>query len=384
VKVAFLQSRTGAALARAGLYAGAFLGPFGAGITVAMLPELGASYGVSPGTASLSVTAYFLPFAAVMLFSGTLGERWGRRRTVVVGYAGYVLASLACVLATTFPLFLAARALQGVANAFTTPLLLSALGVAAAPNRLGRALGWFGSLQAAGQTSAPLLGGIAAEADWRFAFGGVAVVAGALALIGIPAERAADGARRERLTSALRAAMRPEVLRIGLASALGWGCLTGLGFMVALRLEEGFGVGAGPRGLVLTAAGVAGLLTARLVGGSVDRIGRRRSVLIGAGCGAIVVVGVGTLPSVWMVALAWAAGGAATQLLLVGVNALVLGSARNRGGAVSVVQSLRFGGGAMSPVAFTPLYHADPLAGFLVPAALLAVAVPAVLPKEPS
>jgi MFS family permease len=349
-----------------------------------MLPELGASYGVSPGTASLSVTAYFLPFAAVMLFSGTLGERWGRRRTVVVGYAGYVLASLACVLAPTFPLFLAARALQGVANAFTTPLLLSALGAAAAPGRLGRALGWFGSLQAAGQTSAPLLGGIAAEADWRFAFGGVAVVAGALALIGIPADKAADGAPHEPLATALRAALRPEVLRIGAAAALGWGCLTGLSFMVALRLEEAFAIGAGPRGLVLTAAGIAGLLTARLVGGGVDRIGRRRSVLLGAGCGALVVVGVGTLPAVWTVALAWALGGVATQLLLVGVNALVLGSERNRGGAVSVVQAVRFGGGALSPMVIIPIYHADPLAGFLVPAVLLAAAVPAALPRRPA
>ncbi|GAA5117400.1 MFS transporter [Pseudonocardia adelaidensis] len=381
--MAFLQSRAGAALARAGLYAGAFLGPFGAGITVAMLPELGTSYGVTPGTASLSVTAYFLPFAAVMLFSGALGERWGRRRTVVVGYAGYVLASVACILATTFTLFLAARALQGVANAFTTPLLLSALGAAAPPNRLGRALGWFGSLQAAGQTSAPLFGGLAAEADWRFAFAGVAVVAGGLALIGIPADPAADGARRERLATALRAALRPAVLRIGLASALGWGCLTGLSFMVALRLEEGFGVGSGPRGLVLTVAGVAGLLTARLVGGSVDRIGRRRSVLVGVGIGALVVVGVGALPAVWMVAVAWALGGIATQLLLVGVNAMVLGSELGSGGAVSVVQSLRFGGGALSPVAFTPLYHADPLAGFLVPAALLVTAIPALLPRKP-
>ncbi|TQM45586.1 MFS transporter [Pseudonocardia cypriaca] len=347
-----------------------------------MLPELGASYGVSAGTASLSVTAYFLPFAAVMFFSGALGERWGRRRTVVLGYAGYVVASLACVLAPTFPLFLAARALQGVANAFTTPLLLSALGAAAPRNRLGRALGWFGSLQAAGQTSAPLLGGVAAEADWRFAFGGVAVVAAALALVGIPPDEDSDGMRREPLATALRAALRPEVLRIGAAAALGWGCLTGLSFMVALRLEEGFEVGAGTRGLVLTAAGVAGLFTARLVGGSVDRIGRRRSVLIGAACGAIVIVGVGTLPTLWMIALAWAVGGVATQLLLVGVNALVLGSEHNRGGAVSVVQSLRFGGGALSPVAFTPLYHAAPLAGFLVPAALLALAVPAVLPRE--
>jgi MFS family permease len=348
-----------------------------------MLPELGASYGVSPEAASLSVTAYFLPFAAVMLFSGTLGERWGRRRTVVLGYVGYVIASLACILATTLPLFLAARALQGVANAFTTPLLLSALAAAAPVRRLGRALGWFGSLQAAGQTSAPLLGGIVAEADWRLAFTGVAVVAAALALIGIPADPAPDSARGG-LGSALRTALRPAVLRVGLVAALGWGCLAGLSFLVALRLEDDFGVAPGPRGLVLTGAGVAGLLTARLVGGGVDRIGTRRSVLIGAGAGAVVVVGIGALPTVWMVALAWALGGVATQLVLVGVNALALGSGQNRGGAVSVVQAVRFAGGALSPVAIIPIYHADPLAGFLVPAALLALAVPAALPRAPA
>jgi MFS family permease len=345
-----------------------------------MLPELGASFGVSAGTAAVSVTAYLLPFAAVMLFSGTLGERWGRRRTVVVAYGAYAAASLACAVATTLPLFLAARALQGAANAFTTPLLLAALAGTVAPDRLGRALGWFGSLQAAGQTSAPLIGGFAAEADWRLAFGGVAAVAVVLGAAGIPAESVA--VRRQGLGAALRAALRPAVLRTGLAAALGWGCLAGLNFLVALRLEEEFGVGAGARGLVLTGLGVAGLLTARLVGGGVDRIGARRSVLLGSGLGVLVVVAVGTLPAVWQVTAAWAAGGVATQLVLVGVNALVLGSTEeNRGGAMSVVQAVRFGGGALSPVAITPVHQADPLAGFLVPAALLAVAVPLVLPR---
>jgi MFS family permease len=347
-----------------------------------MLPEMGASFGVSAGTASLSVTAYLLPFAAVMLASGTLGERWGRRRTVLVAYGGYVLASVACIVATTFPLFLAARALQGAANAFTTPLLLSALAAAVPVQRLGRALGWFGSLQAAGQTSAPLLGGFAAEVDWRLAFAGVAAVAVALAVIGIPADAPAAGARQG-LAAALRTTLDPAVLRAGVAAAVGWGCLAGLNFLVALRLEDEFGVGAGARGLVLTGLGVAGLLTARLVGGGVDRIGARRSVLLGAGIGVLVVVGVGVLPTVWLVALAWALGGVATQLVLVGVNAMVLGSGGlNRGGAVSMVQAVRFGAGALSPLAITPIYHADPLAGFLVPAALLAVAVPVALPPR--
>lgn len=340
-----------------------------------MLPELGGSFEVSAGAAASSVTAYLLPFAAVMLVSGTLGERWGRRRTVVAAYGVYVLASLACLLAWVWPVFLLARALQGVANGFTTPLLLAAVAGSVAPQRLGRALGWFGSLQALGQTSAPLLGGLAAEFDWRFAFGGVAVVAALLGIVGIPS--AAPSARRP----ALRTAWRPEVLRAGVVAAVGWGCLAGLNFLVALRLEQEFALGAGARGLVLTGLGVAGLLTARLVGGGIDRIGPRRSVLLGTGSGVLVVVAVGLAPAVWMVASAWAVGGVATQLVLVGVNALVLGSSTgNQGGSMSTVQAVRFGGGALTPLALTPVYAADPVTAFLLPAVVLAVVVPVALP----
>ena len=106
-----------------------------------MLPELGASYGVGSGDAAVSVTAYLLPFAALQVVSGTLGERWGRQRTVRVAYVAYTAASLLCALAPTFAVFLGGRALQGVANAFTTPLLFAALASSVPPERLGRALG---------------------------------------------------------------------------------------------------------------------------------------------------------------------------------------------------------------------------------------------------
>lgn len=367
------------AIRRGALFAGAFLGPFGGGLTAAMLPELGADFGVPTATASVSITAYLLPFAGVMLVSGTLGERWGRGRTVVAGYALYVLASLACVLAASWSVFLAGRALQGVANAFTTPLLLAALAASVEPDRLGRALGWFGSLQAAGQTSAPLFGGLAAEVDWRFAFGGAAVVALLLGVVGIPG--GAGGTRRAR--PRLRAAWTGPVLRLGVVAGLGWGCLAGLNFLLALRLEEVFGLGSGPRGLVLTALGAAGILTARMIGGAVDGIGPRRCVLAGAVGGGVLVALIGVLPVLWVVVVLWALGGVCSQLILVGVNALVLGSGGpNSGGAVSVVQAVRFAGTAASPAGLTPVYHADPLAAFLVPAGLLLAGVPAVLARD--
>ena len=369
---------SGQRVRRAGLFAGAFLGPFGGGVTAAMLPELGEDFGVSTGSAATSITAYLFPFAALMLLSGTLGERWGRRRTVVGAYLVYVLASLACVLAGSWTLFLAARAVQGAANAFTTPLLLAALAGAVEPARLGRALGWFGSLQAGGQTSAPLVGGLAAELDWRLAFAGVGAVALALAAVGLPRAEPRTGER-----PSLRSAWRPAVLRAGLVAALGWACLAGLNFLLALRLQDAFALGSGARGLVLTALGVAGILTARLIGGAVDRVGPRRCVLAGAVPGALLVAGVGLVGVLWVVVALWALAGVASQLVLVGVNALVLGRGDpNAGGAVSVVQAIRFGGAALAPVAITPIYHADPLAGFVVPAVLLGAGVPALLARR--
>jgi MFS family permease len=95
------------------------------------------------------------------------------------------------------------------------------------------------------------------------------------------------------------------------------------------------------------------------------------------------VIGVGLAPTVWLIGVIWAVGGVATQFVLVGVNAMVLRLApENTGGTMSTVQAVRFSGAALSPVVITPVYHAEPLAGFLLPAALLAVAVPALLPPE--
>ncbi|MFC5141644.1 MFS transporter [Actinomycetospora rhizophila] len=352
----------------AALYAGAFLGPFGGGITASMLPELGADLGLSPSAASASLTAYLLPFALLMLVSGTLGQRWGAARTVRWAYVAYVVFSLLGAVAGTGWLFLGARALQGAANAFTTPLLLASLAAATPPERLGRSLGVMGSLQAAGMTFAPLVGGLAASVDWRAAFVGVAVVAALLAVAGLPADPPADPNGRPRL----RDAWTPSVLRLGLVAGLAWGALGGLSFLVALRVEDAFTVGAALRGALLTGFGVCGLLTARLVGSGVDRFGPRVTVRAGAVAGALLVGAVGVLPSVVAVAAVWALAGAAAQLVLVGVNTLVLRG--TSAGGVSVVQAGRFLGASAAPAVFLGPYHLSPVAGFGLAAAVLLAA----------
>ncbi|MFF0813717.1 MFS transporter [Rhodococcus sp. NPDC003318] len=369
-------------LQRGALYSGGFLGPFGGGVVTSMLPELGDSLGVSTAQAASSLTSYLLPFATLMLVSGTYGARWGGLRTVRVAYGVYAAAALVSTLAPTFALFQVGRVLQGCANAFTTPLLLGALAAVTPAARLGRALGAFGALQAAGQTTAPLIGGITAEANWRIAFAIIAAVALALGALGLPrtATPAESGAPPR-----LRDAMQPAVLRVGLVALLGWGALGGLGFLVAFRAEDELGLDSAHRGLLLTGFGLAGMLAARPVGAAIDRWGARAAVLTGAVGGAVLVAATGLLGTVGAVAVAWALAGVAGQLVLVGVNSAILTSAgANRSGAVSVVQALRFGGTALAPLALTPLYAVNPVAAFVVPTTMLAVAAPLLMPRTPA
>ena len=360
---------------RAGLHAGGFLGPFGGGVTASMLPELGADFDVPTSAAAATITAYLVPFAALMLFSGTLGARWGLRRSVLGAYLVSFAGSALCAVATAFPLLLVGRGIQGMANAFTTPLLLATIAATTPRERLSRSLGLFASLQAAGQTSGPLVGGLAAEATWRLAFVGVGLAAVVLAMIGLPAD--ANGTTQ---VARLRSAWRPEVMRAAAVAFVGWGCLGGLTFLVAYRTDDAFGLSAGVRGLLLTAFGVVGMLTAGLVGRLIDRIGGRRGALIGAVAGAVPIALLGVVPWVGAVALLWAVAGFFAQFVQVGVNTLVLTSETdNPAGAVSVAQSFRFIGAAAAPLALTPIYGGSAVAGFLVPAVLLAATAPVAL-----
>jgi MFS family permease len=340
-----------------------------------MLPELGGDFDVSTSVASATITAYLVPFAALMLFSGTLGARWGQRRSVLGAYVVSFAGSALCAVATEFPVLQAGRAIQGMANAFTTPLLLATIAATTPRARLSRTLGLFASLQAAGQTSGPLLGGLAAEASWRIAFAVVGVAAVVLAAIGLPrdAEQAAPKTVR------LRSAWRPDVLRAAAVALVGWGCLGGLTFLVAYRTDDAFGLSSGARGLLLTAFGLVGMLTAAPVGRLIERTGGRRGALLGALAGAVPVALMGLVPSVVAIALLWALGGFCAQFISVGVNTLVLTSEDNPAGAVSVVQAFRFIGAAAAPIVFTPVYHASTVAGFLLPAVLLAAVAPVAL-----
>ena len=137
------------------LYIGGMMGPFGTIVILPMFPELRESFNASSATVSWGFTIYLLPFAAVLLVSGTLGERWGRRRTVRGTYVLFAAASVVCALAPNLWVFLAARAVMGVANAFITPLLVAGLAEVVAPALFGRAVGIYSSFPGSRRSAGP-------------------------------------------------------------------------------------------------------------------------------------------------------------------------------------------------------------------------------------
>ena len=71
------------------------------------------------------VSGYALTFAALMLIGGKLADAYGRRLIFVIGIAVFTLASLACGLASTGEVLIAARVAQGVGAAMMNPATLS-------------------------------------------------------------------------------------------------------------------------------------------------------------------------------------------------------------------------------------------------------------------
>lgn len=134
------------------------------------LPSAQADLGFSDGDRQWIITAYSLAFASLLLLGGRLSDLIGRKRTFVIGLAGFAIASALGGAADTFGLLVAARAMQGVFAALLAPTALAVLTTTfVIPKERARAFGVFGAIAGAGGAVGLLLGGLLTEAlDWRW------------------------------------------------------------------------------------------------------------------------------------------------------------------------------------------------------------------------
>jgi EmrB/QacA subfamily drug resistance transporter len=154
------------------------------------LPSIRADLRFSETSLVWVVNAYMLTFGGCLLLGGRLGDIYGPRRVFLIGITVFTVASLACGLANTQALLIAARAIQGVGGAVVSAVALSLImNMFTDDAERAKAMGVYGFVCAGGGSIGLLLGGALTSAlNWHWIFLvnlpiGIAVYALCMALI---------------------------------------------------------------------------------------------------------------------------------------------------------------------------------------------------------
>jgi EmrB/QacA subfamily drug resistance transporter len=245
------------------------------------LPSIRDDLGFSQASLAWVVNAYLLTFGGFLLLGGRLGDLLGHRRLFLGGIVLFTLASLACGLATSQGLLVAARAIQGLGGAVVSAVALSLLMTLFTDHgERAKAMGLFGFVLSGGGVVGVLAGGILTDLlSWHWIFlvnipVGVAVYLLSLRLL--PSTQPAAGERRVDAAGAvaITGALMLAVYAIVKGNEVGWltgrtlGLLAGAAVLLAvfLAIESRITAPLMPLGLFrdrnVSGANLAGVLMA--------------------------------------------------------------------------------------------------------------------------
>ncbi|MDF2710415.1 MAG: transporter [Nonomuraea muscovyensis] len=130
------------------------------------IPKLISDLGASPGEIQWILDAYVLAFAGLLLTAGSLSDRYGRRRFLIIGLVFFGGASLLAVLASEPWELIGARALMGVGGAILMPSTLSILMTVFDEGERRKAMAAWSAVAMVGVIAGPTLGGFLLDNYW--------------------------------------------------------------------------------------------------------------------------------------------------------------------------------------------------------------------------
>src|SRR4051794_11378472 len=198
------------------------------------LPTLARELHASATELQWFVSAFTLVLAAGVLPGGLLGDRFGRKKMLLIALVIYAVGSVLAATATTPGLFITAQAVLGLGAAFVIPLVLSGLTVMFTPEERPRAIGIWSVANFLALPLGPIVGGwLLSNAWWGWIFLmnlPILVIAMVAVLVLLPESRAPERPALDPLGVALSSAGL-AVLTFGLVKAGqdGWGSAGALG-----------------------------------------------------------------------------------------------------------------------------------------------------------
>jgi DHA2 family multidrug resistance protein-like MFS transporter len=122
--------------------------------------------GATQGQLEWSINSYTLVFAGLLFSFGVLGDRYGRKRFLLIGLAVFGLSSLLSAYAQNPEQLVIARALMGIGGAAIMPVTLSIISNVFDPRERARAIGLWSGAVGLGVAIGPILGGTLLENYW--------------------------------------------------------------------------------------------------------------------------------------------------------------------------------------------------------------------------
>src|ERR1700744_2362355 len=142
----------------------------GGGVAIG-LPAIDRALALQGSQSQWVINAYLLPLTALSLLGGAWGDRFGRRRALILGSAIFGLASAGASLAPTIAVLVAMRVLQGLGAALLVPNSLAILGQMFSGENAARAVGLWSATAAIASAIGPVLGGFFIDmGHWRAVF----------------------------------------------------------------------------------------------------------------------------------------------------------------------------------------------------------------------
>lgn len=347
------------------------------------------------------IDIYTLALASVLLLSGAMGDRFGRRRTFQVGLTVFATASLLCSVAPNIEMLIAARFLQALGGSMMNPVAMSIITqVFTGRVERARAIGVWGGVVGISMAAGPIVGGALIQyVDWRAVFWinlPICALAILLTAIFVPESKSATMRDVDPIGQALGVAFLfgvvfvliegpgmgwtdPVILTIGAVAAVAFAAFlryearrrdpfidlrffrsvpfssaTGIAvcafaawgaflFMMSLYLQDERGFSAMHTGLIYLPVAVGALVFSPLSGRLVGRFGARPSLLV---AGTLITAATlmltqisGTTP-VWELLIVFAVFGIGFSMVNAPItNAAVSGMPTDRAGAASAVAS---------------------------------------------
>ena len=163
-------------------------------------PSIQRDLGMSSAALEWIAAAYTLAIAVGLMTGGRLGDKFGRKRMLMIGLTGFVVASAACAVAWSPGSLIAARVAQGLSAAMLTPQAFGLIRDLFPPAKMTRAFAALGPVIGLSTVAGPIVAGLLLKAnlfgsDWRSLFlinlplGAFALIVGGRVLPARPADR---------------------------------------------------------------------------------------------------------------------------------------------------------------------------------------------------